>query len=148
MKVWLVNSGMAKEELYRWLRLERPTDEDLEKGVPHPPGYCHFPRYSEEYFHQITAKQLVARLVKGYRKLDWEKMRDRNEALDCRVYARASAARVGLDRFQEKHWRVVADRMGVPLAPAPQQQPPPPVAPQGRPQPPRRGRRVTGRFGR
>ena len=150
VKVWPVNSGMAKEELYRWLRLERPTDEDLEKGVPHPPGYCHFPRYSEEYFHQITAEQLVARLVKGYRKLEWEKMRERNEALDCRVYARAAAARVGLDRFQEKHWRVVADRMGVPLAPAPKppQQPQPPAAPRPRPQPPRRGRRVTGRFGR
>src|SRR5581483_6298474 len=26
VRVWLVNSGMAKEELYRWLRLERPTD--------------------------------------------------------------------------------------------------------------------------
>ena len=46
-------------------------------------------------------------------------MRERNEALDCRVYARAAAARVGLDRFQEKHWRVVAERMGVPVSPAP-----------------------------
>ena len=78
VKVWPVNSGMAKEELYRWLRLERPTDEDLEQGVPFPPGYCHFPRYSEEYFKQITAEQLVAKLVKGYRKLEWQKMRERN----------------------------------------------------------------------
>ena len=46
-------------------------------------------------------------------------MRERNEALDCRVYARAAAARVGIDRFQEKHWRVVAERMGVPVSPAP-----------------------------
>ena len=130
MKVWPVNSGMAKEELYRWLRLERPTDEDLEQGIPFPPGYCHFPRYSEEYFKQITAEQLVAKLVKGYRKLEWQKMRERNEALDCRVYARAAAARVGLDRFQEKHWRVVAERMGVPVAAtAPRRQQPPPPAP-------------------
>ncbi len=140
---------MAKEELYRWLRLERPTDEDLEQGIPFPPGYCHFPRYSEEYFKQITAEQLVAKLVKGYRKLEWQKMRDRNEALDCRVYARAAAARVGLDRFQEKHWKIVADRMGLPVAsaprPAPQVQAPPPTkapAPAAR-----RGRRVSGRFG-
>ena len=139
---------MAKEELYRWLRLERPTDEDLEQGVPFPPGYCHFPRYSEEYFRQITAEQLVAKLVKGYRKLEWQKMRERNEALDCRVYARAAAARVGLDRFQEKHWRVVAERMGFPVSPAPR----PTQQPQVRQQPqapaqPRRGRRVSGRFG-
>jgi phage terminase large subunit GpA-like protein len=42
VKVWPVNSGMAKEELCRWLRLERPTDEDLERGIAFPPGYCHF----------------------------------------------------------------------------------------------------------
>ncbi|HZT29259.1 MAG TPA: phage terminase large subunit family protein [Bryobacteraceae bacterium] len=104
VRVWPVNSGMAKEELYRWLRLDRPTDEELEQGIPFPPGYCHFPRYSEEYFKQITAEQLVAKLVKGYKRLEWQKMRERNEALDCRVYARAAAARVGIDRFQEKHW--------------------------------------------
>ena len=148
MKVWPVNSGMAKEELYRWLRLDSPTDEDLAQGVSFPPGYCHFPRYSEEYFKQITAEQLVAKLVKGYRKLEWQKMRERNEALDCRVYARAAAARVGLDRFQEKHWRVVAERMGVPMSPRaePTQQQAP--APQQAPAQPRRGRRVSGRFGR
>ena len=148
VKVWPVNSGMAKEELYRWLRLERPTDEDLAQGIPFPPGYCHFPRYSEEYFKQITAEQLVAKLVKGYRKLEWQKMRERNEALDCRVYARAAAARVGLDRFQEKHWRVVAERMGVPVSPAPKptQQQQVPQQPQA-PAQPRRGRRVSGRFG-
>jgi phage terminase large subunit GpA-like protein len=150
VKIWPVNSGIAKEELYRWLRLDSPTDEDFAKGVPFPPGYCHFPRYSEEYFKQITAEQLVAKLVKGYRKLEWQKMRERNEALDCRVYARAAAARVGLDRFQEKHWRAVADRMGIPVQaqrPAPTQ--PPPPAPAAAPAAaPRRGRRVSGRFGR
>ena len=46
---------MIKEELYRWLRLDRPTEES---GEPYPPGYCHFPKYSEEYFKQITAEQL------------------------------------------------------------------------------------------
>src|SRR5512146_260809 len=149
VKVWPVNSGMAKEELYRWLRLERPTDEDLEQGIPHPPGYCHFPRYSEEYFKQITAEQLVAKLDKGYRKLEWQKMRERNEALDCRVYARAAAARVGLDRFQEKHWRVVAERMGVPVSPAPRPAPQvqAPPAQQKLAVPARRGRRLSGRFG-
>ena len=36
VKVWPVNSGMAKEELYRWLRLERPTDEDLQQRAVLP----------------------------------------------------------------------------------------------------------------
>ena len=104
VRVWPVNSGMAKEELYRWLRMDGLTDEEIADGVPFPPGFCHFPRYSEEFFKQITAEQLVTKLVKGYRRSEWQKMRERNEALDCRVYARAAAARVGIDRFQEKHW--------------------------------------------
>jgi phage terminase large subunit GpA-like protein len=112
-RFWLVNSGMAKEELYRWLHLARPTDEDMEKGIPFPAGYCHFPRYSEEYFKQITAEQLVTKVVKGYRRHEWQKMRERNEALDCRVYARAAASRVGIDRFQEKHWVAYERHLGV-----------------------------------
>ncbi len=51
IRVWPVNGSMIKEELYRWLRLERPTDES---GEPYPPGYCHFPQYGEEYFKQLT----------------------------------------------------------------------------------------------
>ena len=114
VRVWPVNSGMAKEELYRWLRQDRPTDEDVAKGIPFPSGYCHFPRYSEEYFKQITAEQLVTKIVKGYRRHEWQKMRERNEALDCRVYARAAAGRVGIDRFQEKHWTDLERRVGAP----------------------------------
>jgi phage terminase large subunit GpA-like protein len=112
VRVWPVNSGMAKEELYRWLRLDRPTDEDLEGGIPFPPGFCHFPRYGEEYFKQLTAEQLVTKLVKGYRRMGWQKMRERNEALDCRVYARAAAARVGMDRFNERHWKSLEEQIG------------------------------------
>ena len=97
-----MNGGMIKEELYRWLRLERPTEES---GEAFPPGYCHFPRYGEEYFKQLTAEQLVTRVVKGYKRPEWQKTRDRNEALDCRVYARAAAAVYGMDRFQEAAWR-------------------------------------------
>ena len=131
---------MAKEELYRWLRLDRPTDEDMAAGVPFPPGYCHFPKYSEEYFKQITAEQLVTKIVKGYRRHEWQKMRERNEALDCRVYARAAAARVGLDRYQEKHWQAVEERAGHAQAVAA------PVTPQAVPPMRRGGRKVRGRF--
>ena len=68
----------------------------------------------EEYFKQITAEQLVTKIVKGYRRHEWQKMRERNEALDCRVYARAAAGRVGIDRFQEKHWADFERRVGAP----------------------------------
>ena len=106
VRIWPVNSGMAKQELYRWLRLERPTEES---GETFPPGYCHFPRYAEEYFKQLTAEQLVTRVVKGYRKPEWQKTRDRNEALDCRVYAIAAAVIYGIDRFNDRRWQELAE---------------------------------------
>ncbi len=109
VKMWPVNGSMIKEELYRWLGLARPTEES---GIPHPPGYCHFPKYGEEYFKQLTAEQLVTRVVKGYRRGEWQKTRDRNEALDCRVYARAAAAVHGMDLGTDADW----DRLCVDLA--------------------------------
>jgi phage terminase large subunit GpA-like protein len=104
IRVWPVNGSMIKEELYRWLRLDRPTEES---GEPYPPGYCHFPKYGEEYFKQITAEQLVTRIVKGYRRTEWQKTRDRNEALDARTYARAAAAVYGMDRFNDVVWKTL-----------------------------------------
>jgi len=108
IRVWPVNGSMIKEELYRWLHLDCPTDES---GSPHPPGYCHFPKYGEEYFKQISAEQLVTRMVKGYRRTEWQKTRDRNEALDCRTYARAAAAICGMDRFNDLSWKTLEGRL-------------------------------------
>jgi phage terminase large subunit GpA-like protein len=122
VRVWPVNGSMIKEELYRWLRLDRPTEEG---GEPYPPGYCHFPKYSEEYFKQITAEQLVTKVVKGYRRTEWQKMRDRNKSLDTRTYARAAAAVAGMDRYTDVTWKTIEDniaerakRVGQPAAPA------------------------------
>lgn len=55
------------------------------------PGYCHTPAEREkEWYDQITAEKLVKRTVKGFTVLEWHQTRDRNEALDCRVYAYAA----------------------------------------------------------
>jgi phage terminase large subunit GpA-like protein len=106
LRVWSVGTPVAKGELYRWLKLEWPTEEALDAGASYPPGACHFPQYGEEYFKQLTAERLVTRIVKGFPRGSWEKEPGcRNEALDCRVYARAAAAIYGLDRFEERHWR-------------------------------------------
>jgi phage terminase large subunit GpA-like protein len=133
IRVWPVNGSMIKEELFRWLRLDRPTEES---GEPYPTGYCHFPKYSEEYFKQLTAEQLVTRIVKGYRRPEWRKTRDRNEELDVRTYARAAAAVYGMDRFIEISWKTLEDRMEE--AEKRVGQPPLPPAPPAR--------RIRGRF--
>jgi len=95
---WNLGSEAIKAELYGWLRLEKPLD-----GEAYPPGYCHFPEYDEEYFKQLTSEQLVSKVVNGFTKYEWKKFY-RNEVLDMRVYARAAAYLVGLDRFQKVHW--------------------------------------------
>lgn len=112
-KVWPVGVSIIKLEFYGWLRLDRPTDEAAEQGETCPPGYVHLPKVDAEFCKQMTAEQLVTRSVRGYRRTEWVKTRERNEALDCRVYARAAAHLVGIDRFGERHWRGFEDALGV-----------------------------------
>jgi len=61
-----------------------------------------------EYFKQLTAEQLVTRIVKGYPKREWQKTRDRNEVLDCRIYARAAAIALGIDCWTDAKWEQIA----------------------------------------
>jgi phage terminase large subunit GpA-like protein len=118
VQVWPVGVGVIKTELYGWLRLARPTDPKEQL----PRGWCHFPMYGEEYFRQLTAEQLMTRRVKGYVKTEWENVRPggRNEALDCRTYARAAAEVVGIHRWEEARWAQVENSLGVasPAVPA------------------------------
>jgi phage terminase large subunit GpA-like protein len=47
------------------------------------------------------------------RRLEWQKLRERNEALDCRVYARAAAWIAGADRWPEARWADLEAQLGV-----------------------------------
>lgn len=101
VRLWRVGVSILKGELYGWLK--RTKNED--GTAPH--GYMHFPEYDTEYFKQLTAEQLVTRIVKGYPKREWQKTRDRNEALDCRIYARAAAIALGIDRWSDDKWNKI-----------------------------------------
>lgn len=67
------------------------------------PGYIHFPRgqaCDDEYFSQLAAEKLVTK-IRGHRPhQEWVRVRARNEALDCLVYALAACrlADVDLDK--------------------------------------------------
>ncbi|WP_366654447.1 phage terminase large subunit family protein [Fodinicurvata sp. EGI_FJ10296] len=104
VRLWKVASSAFKVETYDWLRLARPTEEERAEGVVDPPGTVHVPRHiGAEPLKQLVAEELVR--TKGrHGKLQWQKRRDRNETLDCRVYARAAAAILGADRWQERIW--------------------------------------------
>jgi len=109
VKVWSVGVSVLKSELYSWLKLEQPIGED-----PYPNGFCHFPQYEDEYFKQLTAEKVVVKVnKKGYSITEWVKSRERNEALDVRIYNRAVASLIGIDRFKENDWLRLEKNMGV-----------------------------------
>lgn len=108
-----VGVDTAKELVYARLKM---TDEG--------DGYCHFPAdRGEEYFRMLTAEKKVTKYFKGRPRMEWVKIRTRNEALDCRVYATAALAilNVNIEAVaQQALNRVQSAREG---APARMQQP-------------------------
>lgn len=109
-KLWPVGVGVLKGELYGWLRLEKPTDPEK----PYPRGFCHFPTMlPEEHFRQLCAEQLVKKVHRGFAVYEWEKTRERNEALDCRVYARAAASVLGVDLLGPGQWTKLERALGL-----------------------------------
>jgi phage terminase large subunit GpA-like protein len=66
------------------------------------------------WLKQFCAEQLVTvRNRQGFSKLEWQKLRERNEALDCRVYARAAAWIAGIDRWSERTWANLEGQAGM-----------------------------------
>jgi len=94
--LYIVGVDQVKDLVYSRLGLE-------EVG----PGYCHFPlKHSLEYFKQLTAEKKLTRYVKGRRKREWVKPEgQRNEALDCRVYAYAAMV-LAAPRFDRLAYRL------------------------------------------
>ena len=104
-----------KVETYRFLRLERPTADELAAGASFPPGTVHLPGWvDDEWLKQFVGEQLVTvKIKRGFARLEWQKLRERNEALDCRVYARAAVWIAGADRWSEARWADLEAQLGV-----------------------------------
>ena len=116
VRLWNVDTGVAKEQLYGWLHGRPP----ILAGHRFPLGYCHFPQYGPDYFKGLTAEVLIRRRVKSGRVVhDWEKVNhERNEPLDCRVYSRAAAYLLGMDRWRVEDWKHVRAVMASRVTPA------------------------------
>ena len=70
------------------------------------PGYIHFNnKLGQDYFMQLTAEKIVTRYHRGFKKRVFQKVRARNEALDCFVYAIAAYVILGVNV------NTLADRM-------------------------------------
>lgn len=84
-----VGVDTVKDQLFDWLKLEDRS-----------PGFCHFPRndeYGDEFFKQLTAEKKTKKYKNAMVVWEYKKIRERNEALDCRVLARAAVNLVGVD---------------------------------------------------
>lgn len=122
-KVWPLGVSVAKSELYGWLRMVQDADGRI------PVGWCHFPEHPEEFFRQLTSEHLVTTTDgRGFSKREWQLLPGReNHWLDARVYARAAAAVLGLDRVEPQAeapaGKPAGDDRAVMLPPAPPPRP-------------------------
>lgn len=110
IRAWHVGVSILKSELYGWLRLNKDDHGHA------PPGYCFFPKeghYSGvDFFKGLCGEQLEVRKDnRGVQKYVWVKKHHFNEPLDCRNYARAAAAIVGIDRFRDLHYDAIAGQV-------------------------------------
>jgi phage terminase large subunit GpA-like protein len=79
--LYLVGTHVCKERIYSQLKAK-------EEGF----GYVHFGKNLDEgFFKELTSEKLVTRYIKGFPTQDWFlRHGQRNEALDCMVYALAA----------------------------------------------------------
>jgi phage terminase large subunit GpA-like protein len=114
----------AKDELYARLRMDRTN--------PGGPGYMHLPDWlDEEYLEQLAAEKKIPKRIGRSRRIRrvWEKIRDRNEAVDLTVYSLAALRIMGPDFIRSLGARAAAfaQKPEEAAAPAPAAPPQPPA---------------------
>lgn len=114
VNLFTLGVDVIKSETYT--RLNTELDDD---GNPLP-GYCEFPDgLPLEYYKMLCSeRQIVEKDPKGYPRFIWQKLRARNEAFDCRVYARAAVHILGVDRWSPEEWAQERINLYVPPVPA------------------------------
>jgi phage terminase large subunit GpA-like protein len=81
----------------------------------------HLPQGIEaEWVKQLVAEQLHAvKDRRGFERQDWAKLRERNEALDCAVLARAALWLLGADCYGERFWAQLREQVAnAPIQPS------------------------------
>lgn len=112
VRVTPVGVSILKTQVYGWLGFKKPDPDK----TSFPPGYMHFPEYTAEYFKQLCSEE--QREFKdsrtGRKTYQWVKVKgiERNEALDCRIYARAAASILNIDVLNEEDWNRLESIVG------------------------------------
>lgn len=112
MRIGHVGGHVLTLELYGFLGMERPTDDE-----PYPPGYVHLPTWAdEEVCKQMVGDQWVEDEAK------WKKVHA-TEALDCWKYARAMCVMLGVERWTVRKWKQLREALGTEPEPVSAQPP-------------------------
>ncbi|MEL7783762.1 terminase gpA endonuclease subunit [Citromicrobium bathyomarinum] len=101
--------GFLRESV-KWAGQARETKSE---APPKPKGLVHVGRdVPEDWFEQVTAEAIVTKKAGLGTKREWATLPGRqNHYLDCRVYNRAAAEKLLLDRLGAEDWaRLLADR--------------------------------------
>ena len=139
LHLWILGVDSAKDAVFGAMRAEVP-------GA----NYMHFPMYDEDYFLMLTAERPTIKYRKGFPVRSYEKIRDRNEALDVRVYAYAAFYSLNANMLdiratfleaadEERAKKPAASPIAMPLSNAEWSQPNPLMIPAGTRVRPRRG---------
>lgn len=79
--LYSVGTETAKDILFARMRIKDPGP----RYMHYPVGYG-YEKKKDSYFDQLTAEECRTKFKRGYAEKHYEKMRERNEALDMRVY--------------------------------------------------------------
>lgn len=126
VRIYPLGVSFLKDELHSWLNIASADSTD----VPLP-RYCHFPQYGRPYFKQLVAEEQREERVRGRLVFRWHQT-GANEALDCRVYARAAGAIMGIDRWRARQWAAAGGQEETEAEPAEEVMP---AAPAQQPEP-------------
>lgn len=109
--LFVIGVSVGKATIYRRLQIEEPLAGEKK------PGFMHFPEmYGPAYYDGLTAEKKVTKKRKGFQVVEWVKIRDRNEPLDCRNYANAAL------EILNPTWSRLAEKAGsVPEPEAPEE---------------------------
>lgn len=144
LEFFLVGTDTVKDVLYSRLRIEDPT----------APGYCHFNMsYDQNHFFQLTAEEVKIKYSKGrkIRQYELRPGRKRNEALDIFGYSLAALEGLKMSGLNlRRKWEKMLEKNGekakelIQAKPELQREADLPKLTKA---PPRKKRRVIGRFG-
>lgn len=120
-RAYIVGTFSIKLSWYGFLRESLKWHQSESDDTTPPKGLVHVGRdVPEDWFEQVTAEVVAERKVGLTKRREWQVLPGRqNHYLDCRVYNRAAAEKLLLDRLSEADWtRLHTERHGEP-SPAP-----------------------------